>query len=219
MRVAWDDIPEWASHIADSILQTVREKDPHTFFHCCRVASGSRRFAKAIGLNEFEQAVMEYSGLFHDVGKVGIPDNILLKADRLNPVEMEVMKTHSTRSAAIVEPLTLEQFFKEVLPGVRLHHERIDGTGYPFGLEGDRIPLGARLVSVVDAYDAMSHVRPYRKPLSKDKVIKELKDFSGTQFDSQLVKLFLEALPFFEKRDPNQEDKSEQVVAKILKAA
>ncbi|MGE0762078.1 MAG: HD-GYP domain-containing protein [Bdellovibrionales bacterium] len=217
--MAWDDIPEWATQIANSILLTVKEKDPHTFYHCCRVGRGARQLAKAAGLNEFEQAVLEYSGLFHDVGKVGIPDNILLKPGRLDREEIEVMKAHPIKSAAIIDPLTHNPFFRFMLPGVRYHHEKIDGTGYPFGLVGDRIPLSARLVAVVDTYDAMTNVRPYRKPLPKDKVIQELKDFSGRQFDAQLVKVFLELLPHIERQDPDKTSQEEMVVASILKAA
>lgn len=217
--VLWDNIPEWATQVANSILLAVKEKDPHTFLHCCRVGRASRQLAKAMGLNEFEQAVLEYSGLFHDVGKVGIPDNILLKPGRLEATEIEIMKDHPLKSAAIIDPLTNNAFFRFMLPGIRYHHEKIDGTGYPFGLVADRIPLSARVVAVVDTYDAMTNVRPYRKPLAKDKVIHELKDFSGRQFDAQIVKTFLELLPHLEKADPAKTSQEEMVVAKILKVA
>lgn len=217
--MAWDDIPDWASQVANSILLTLKEKDPHTFYHCCRVGRGARQLAKAAGLNEFEQAVLEYSGLFHDVGKVGIPDNILLKPGRLDREEIEVMKAHPIKSAAIIDPLTHNAFFRFMLPGIRYHHEKTDGTGYPFGLVGERIPLSARVVAVVDTYDAMTNVRPYRKPLPKDKVIQELKDFSGRQFDAQLVKVFLELLPHLEKADPEKTSAEESVVAQLLKVA
>jgi HD-GYP domain-containing protein (c-di-GMP phosphodiesterase class II) len=217
--VAWDDIPEWALKTANCILQTVKEKDPHTFFHCCRVGRGSRQLARAMGLNEFEQSVLEFSGLFHDIGKVGIPDNILLKPGRLDPAEIDIMKAHPVKSAAIIAPLSDNAFFRFLMPGVRYHHERIDGTGYPFGLAGERIPLPAKVIAVIDSYDAMSNVRPYRKPLSHDKVIKELKDFSGRQFDANLVKIFLEILPSIVKQKPDQLENDELVIARILKAA
>ena len=165
----WDDIPDWTSRFANSVLQTVKEKDLHTFLHCCRVGHGARQLAKALGLNLFEQAVMEYSGLFHDVGKVGIPDNILLKPGRLEPAEIEIMKLHPLKSGAIIEPMAHEVFIKELLPGIYAHHERIDGTGYPYNLAGDKIPLSGRLIAVVDSYDAMTNVRPYRNPFLKRK--------------------------------------------------
>lgn len=217
--MAWDDIPAWATDVANSILRTVKEKDPHTFYHCCRVGRGSRQLAKAIGLNEFEQAVLEYSGLFHDVGKVGIPDNILLKPGRLDKEEIEVMKAHPVKSAQIIDPLSHSAFFRFMLPGVRYHHEKIDGTGYPFGLVGERIPLPARLIAVVDTFDAMTNVRSYRKALSKEKVIQELIDYSGSQFDTQLVKIFLEVLPHLEKAQPEKMGEDEVIIPAILKAA
>lgn len=216
--MAWDDIPSWATDVANSILQTVREKDPHTFFHCCRVGRGSRKLAKAMGLNEFEQAVLEFTGLFHDIGKVGIPDDILLKPSKLTAEEVVVMKTHAEKSAAIIEPLTHVAFFRFTMPGIKYHHEKIDGSGYPFGLAGERIPLPARVVAVIDTFDAMTNARPYRNPIPIDKVIQELKDFSGTQFDSHMVKIFLELLPHLNK-DEEKQQKEEMVVSKILKAA
>lgn len=219
MNVAWDDIPDWAMPVANSILQTVKEKDPHTFLHCCRVGRNARQLAKALGLNEFEQAVLEFSGLFHDIGKVGVPDSILLKPGRLEKDEIEIMKAHPIKSATIIEPLSNNPFFRFLLPGIRYHHEKIDGTGYPFGLVGERIPLPARVVAVVDTFDAMTNVRPYRKPLPKDKVLQELKDFSGTQFDIHMVKVFLQLLPHLERQDPLRRDQEEIAIARILRAA
>jgi HD-GYP domain-containing protein (c-di-GMP phosphodiesterase class II) len=217
--VIWDDIPDWALPAASSILQTVKVKDVYTFLHCCRVGRSARQLAKALGLNEFEQAVIEYSGLFHDVGKVGIPDEILLKPGRLEPAEIEVMKSHPMKSAQIIDPLTHNTFFRFMLPGVRYHHEKLDGTGYPFGLSDDKIPLNAKVIAVVDAFDAMTNVRSYRKALSHEKVIKELKDFSGTQFDGALVKTFLEILPYILETDQSKTAKEELVVGRILAAA
>lgn len=217
--MAWDNIPDWALQVASSILVTVKEKDPHTFFHCCRVGRGSRQLAKAMGLNEFEQAVLEFSGLFHDIGKVGIPDNILLKPGRLDRDEIEVMKAHPLKSAAILEPLSDNAFFRFLMPGVRYHHEKVDGTGYPFKLSGERIPLPARVVAVVDTFDAMTNVRSYRKGLPRDKILQELKDFANRQFDAQVVKIFLESLPHFENTAPGEIEKEEQVIARLLKVA
>lgn len=217
--MAWDDIPDWAESVAASILQTVKDKDPHTFYHCCRVGRYSRQLAKAAGLNQFEQAVLEYSGLFHDVGKVGIPDDVLLKPGRLDETEIEVMKSHPVISSKMIEHLSHNAFFRFMMPGVRYHHEKTDGTGYPFGLIGERIPLPARIIAVVDTYDAMTNVRPYRKPLSKDKVIQELKDFSGRQFDAQLVNVFLDLMPHIEKENPEKAGEEDVIVARIIKTA
>lgn len=213
--MSWNDIPSWANDVANSILQTVKKKDPFTFYHCCRVGMASRKLAKAMGLNEFEQAVLEYSGLFHDIGKVGVPDNILLKAGRLTNDEIEIMKAHPIKSAEIIEPLSHIPFFRFLLPGIRYHHERMDGAGYPFNLVGERIPLPARVIAVVDSYDAMSNKRPYREALSREKVIKELVDYSGSQFDANIVKIFIEALPYFQE----ETEEENLVISHVLKAA
>lgn len=217
--MAWDDIPEWAAAVTGSLLQAVKEKDHYTFYHCLRVGRGSRRLAKAMGLNPYEQAALEFSGVYHDVGKVGIPDHILLKPGSLLSHEIDLMKSHPEKSALILEPFHHIAFFRFLVPGVRYHHEKVDGTGYPFGLVGEQIPLFARIISVVDTYDAMSHARPYREPIPEEKVLKELKDFSDRQFDSQIVKVFLESLPHWKKEDTGKVEEAEVAVSKILKAA
>lgn len=215
--MAWDDIPDWSLDVARQLLSLVKEKDPFTFYHCCRVGRGSRKLAKAIGLNEFEQAILEYAGLFHDIGKVKIPTEILVKPSRLERDEIEIIKTHPELSFEMIKSFGHVAFFRFMFPGVRYHHEKIDGSGYPNCIKGEDIPLFARLIAVVDSYDAMSHARPYRKPLSEDKVIKELKDFSGTQFDGHIVKSFLEILP--EIKESEVEQKDEIVVRRLIKAA
>lgn len=216
--MAWDDVPDWAKDVTASILQTVKEKDEHTFYHCCRVGRNAKKLAKAMGLNEFEQIVLEFSGLFHDIGKIGIPDDILLKNGRLDKNEIEVMKAHPLKSAQILEPLATLPLFRFTLPGVRYHHEKIDGSGYPFNLVGEKIPLFARIVAIVDCVDAMSHARAYRKALPKEKVIQELKDFSGTQFDTNLVKIFLEASPHWDKSS-TEDEASEIIIRDLVKPA
>lgn len=214
--MAWDDIPDWSFEVARQLLQTVKEKDPFTFHHCCRVGRGSRRLAKAIGLNEFEQAILEFSGLFHDIGKARIPSEILVKPGRLDANEIEVMKSHPTLSAEMIQHLDQVPFFRFMLPGIKYHHERIDGGGYPNNMRGDSIPLFARVIAVVDSYDAMTNVRPYRNALGEERAIQELKDFSGKQFDMNLVRVFLEALPHEKKNDDTTD---ELVVARLIKAA
>jgi len=216
--VAWDDIPEWALETAKDLLDEVKAKDPFTFEHCCRVGRGSRALAKAIGLNEYEQAILEYSGLFHDIGKVQIPSEILVKPGRLDPQEIEVMKSHPMMSAQMIEHLDHVPFFRFLLPGIKYHHERVDGGGYPNMMQGEQIPLFARLISVVDSYDAMTNARPYRNALPEEKAIAEIKTFSGRQFDEKLAKAFLEFLPHIKKSEAAQA-KEEVVVARLIKAA
>jgi HD-GYP domain-containing protein (c-di-GMP phosphodiesterase class II) len=213
--VSWGDVPSWAHLVAQSILNNVKVKDPFTFYHCARVGRGARKLAQAMGLNEYDQIRLEFAGLFHDIGKVGVPDNILLKPGKLTQPEFETMKSHSLMSAAIIEPMKEYEFFKSLLPGIRAHHERIDGFGYPYGMQGEQIPLSARIISVIDSVDAMMNTRPYRQALSFDIVKKELVDFSGRQFDQSIVKIYLDAVRFW--KDLEAEEPEDQVVHHILK--
>lgn len=215
--VAWDDIPDWSLNVARELLETVKTKDPFTFYHCCRVGRASRHLARAIGLNPFEQAVVEYAGLFHDIGKAHIPLDILTKPGRLDQHEIEVMKSHAEFSVQMIQHLQHVPFFKFLIPGIRFHHERIDGTGYPHGVKGDNIPLFARLICVVDAFDAMTNNRPYRRSFSEEKAIKELLDFSGRQFDGELVNSYLKLMPYV--KEGKEDISDEVVVARILAAA
>lgn len=217
--MAWDDIPDWSLEVAEQLLAEVKEKDPFTFFHCCRVGRRSRKLAKALGLNEFEQSVIEYAGLFHDIGKAKIPTEILTKPGRLDTKEIEVMKSHPEMSADMIKHLTHVAFFRFMMPGVRYHHEKIEGTGYPNALKGDSIPLFARVIAVVDSFDAMTHARPYRNPLPEEKAIKELKDFSGRQFDAKLVNYFLELIPHLKREDEKDAHEEEVVISHLIKKA
>ncbi len=217
--MAWDDIPDWSLTTAEELLSLVKDKDPFTFYHCCRVGRRSRKLARAIGLNEFEQSVIEYAGLFHDIGKAQIPTEILIKPGRLDRAEIEVMKSHPQLSADMIKHLAHVPFFRFMMPGVRYHHEKIEGTGYPNALRGDQIPLFARVIAVVDSFDAMTNARPYRNPLPEEKAVKELKDFSGRQFDAKLVNYFLELMPHLKKEDEKDDHQDEVVVAHLIKKA
>jgi HD-GYP domain-containing protein (c-di-GMP phosphodiesterase class II) len=216
--LAWNDIPDFSLEVAQEILQKVKDKDPFTFFHCCRVGRNSRKLAKALGLNEFEQAILEFSGLFHDIGKLKIPNEILCKPGRLDKQEIEVMKAHPQMSAEMIQHLDHVPFFRFLLPGIKYHHEKIDGGGYPNAMMGDAIPLFARLIAVVDSFDAMTNVRPYRNALPEEKAISEIKQFSGTQFDTHIAKAFLEFLPEI-KKEEGKDEKEEIVISRLIKAA
>lgn len=194
-----NDIHKWAHSLARAMLQAVREKDPYTYGHCMRVARNAKLLAEAAGLPEKDQLSIEFASLFHDLGKMGIPDSILLKPGRLTPEEADIMRLHPVKSAEIVQPLTEIDFFKKTLPGILSHHERIDGLGYPHGLEGNTIPLEARVIVIVDTFDAMTSTRPYRKALPREIAYKELLTFSGRQFDPDLVKVFLKAHPHWQE--------------------
>ena len=212
-----DQIPSWAADVASAILQMVLKKDPFTFFHCCRVGQAARKLGRALSLPEYELALLEYSGLFHDIGKVGLPDHLLLKPGRLTEAEFDQMKSHAEMSVEIIRPLTKDPFFRHLVPGVRYHHERFNGQGYPTGLVGEKIPFIARVLTVVDSVDAMMHARPYREAQNWDYVKNELVLYSGTQFDPRLVQVYLESVSkgLFE----NEHNQDEIVIPGILKAA
>lgn len=194
-RIEHEHVPDWVLNLTQSLLAALRERDPYTYGHCRRVARYARLLAEAAGLSPHTQTVIEYSSMFHDLGKMGIPDSVLLKPGRLTDEEEEIMKLHPVKSVEILRPLLGYQFFESLVPGVLHHHERIDGLGYPFGLSGEEIPLEARVILIADTFDAMTTTRPYRKGLAIDRAYKELLQFSGRQFDPKLVKIFMQAHP------------------------
>lgn len=214
--MAWDDIPDWANTVANTLLQALKERDPYTYGHCRRVARNARLLAEAAGLNEFEQRVVEFASIFHDLGKLGIPDNILLKPGRLTEREEAIMRAHPVKSAEIIQPLAQIPFFRSTLPGILHHHERMDGAGYPDGVMGENIPLTARIILIADTFDAMTTTRPYRKGMAFDIAYKELKQFAGRQFDLRLVQIFLKAHP---KWGQIEEEITEEFVATRFKRA
>jgi len=178
------------------------------------VGAMSKDFAKAIGLNEYEQKLSEFSGMFHDIGKMGIDQDIIYKPGKLDMREYEIMKIHPVLSEQIVSPLATVDFMRQILPAIRGHHERVDGNGYPDNLVGEAIPLSARIILIVDTYDAMSHTRSYRKGLPDDVIYAELKRCAGTQFDSHLVQNFLQAHKSWSMTDEKNE--TYQLIAKKI---
>ena len=201
----WGDVPNWAYNAAQSLLQSLKAVDPVTYAHCCRVGEMARKLARDAGLNEYEQKLAEFAGLFHDIGKIGIAQEIIAKPGKLDPRELAIMKEHPVISEQIIEPLAHHRFFQEILPAIRGHHERVDGQGYPDKLLGDEVPLMARIILVVDTFDAMSQTRAYRKGLPHEIVYAELKRCAGTQFDSQLVDIFLQAHKTWSALESDQE--------------
>ena len=205
LNVVWGDIPAWAYGAVGSVMESLKKVDPETFHHCLRVGEYSRLLAKAAGLSEYKQKLAEFSGILHDVGKMGISLSITHKPGRLDPSEYEIMKAHSAYSEEIISPLATHDFFRQVLPIVRSHHERIDGEGYPDNLHGEEIPVLSRVILIVDTLDAMGQDRAYRKGLPVDVIYKELQKFAGTQFDSALVKIFLGAHDSWRHEKPDKE--------------
>jgi putative two-component system response regulator len=170
-----------------SLITALEQKDSYTNGHSQRVAWLSVKLAEATGMTKREQEIVHMAGVFHDLGKIGIRENVLAKASPLTKEEYEHIKTHCEIGVRILEPL---QELKEVLPLVRYHHECFDGTGYPMNLCHEQIPLGARVLAVADSFDAMISARPYRPALSFDEAVLRLKKAAGTQFDPGLVRLF-----------------------------
>ena len=162
----------------------VDEKDPYTRGHSDRVTRYSTILAREMGLSEEQIEVVRVSAQLHDVGKIGIEDRILKKPGALTPEEYEIMKTHTTRGANILRPV---QQLKEMIPGIELHHESLDGRGYPFGLKQEEVPVVARVISVADTFDAMTTNRPYQAARPPEYAVKIIKSLSITKFDPQVV--------------------------------
>jgi len=168
-------------------------KDPETSDHIKRVASYCRMLAKLLGEDEKMQELMFYASPLHDVGKIGIPDSILLKEGKLAPDEWEMMKTHTDKGCRILLN-TKSQYMQAGATIALTHHEKYNGTGYPKGLKGDEIPLIGRITAVADVFDALTTRRPYKKPWSLEKAFMLLEDEKGKHFDPRIVDLFLKNL-------------------------
>lgn len=208
------DIPEWAYSSTHSLLESLRIVDPMTHAHCLRVGKYSFYLAQAAGLTEYEQKVAEFAGMLHDVGKMGIERAIVHKPGRLTNDEYGRMMSHPVLSAEIIQPLTHHDFFRQVVPAVRAHHERVDGEGYPDKLSDDGIPLLARVILIVDTLDAMGQDRSYRKGLPLDAIYRELQRFAGTQFDKSLVRIFLDSHRFW-KNQVHDDETFHKIVSKV----
>ena len=174
-----------------TIAQTVDARDENTSHHSARVAEYSVLIAKELNFTENQLDSLLRTALLHDIGKIGIPDSILNKPSRLTDEEYFVMKTHVTKGAEILRHFTL---LENVTEGALYHHERYDGKGYAHGLKGEEIPLNARIIALADAFDAMTANRVYRKQLDLDFVLEEIKKCSGSQFDPNLVEIFLKLI-------------------------
>lgn len=211
----FSEIPESAFDEVRKLMKIVFDNDAETYHHCVRVSRSSRLLAQAAGLDEYQQRVAEFAGLFHDIGKVHVPLEIINKPGKLTDQEYEMMKSHPVRSAQMIESLAVRyQFFKDLIPGILHHHERIDARGYPFKIGGDEIPLTARIILVADTWDAMTMDRAYRKGLPVERVIKELRDCSNTQFDGKLVTIFLEARRFWARHAEAIEQEMQETLTK-----
>ena len=198
LNAAYQQTLRYAEDVRDLYLQLQRSigqsllglanaleaKDPYTRGHSERVGAWSRRIALGLGLTSTEVETIAQAGLLHDIGKIGVPEDILRKRGALDAAEWSVMRRHPLIGAQIVSPF-------ECLAGaavvIRHHHERRDGSGYPDGLIGEAIPLGARIVAVADVFDALTSERPYRSALCRDEALEQLVTEAGTLLDADVV--------------------------------
>ena len=162
----------------------VDEKDPYTRGHSDRVTRYSLQIAREMQLDEEFLETLRISAQLHDVGKIGIEDHILKKPGALTPEEFEIMKTHTTKGANILRPV---KQLKEMLPGIELHHEALDGRGYPYGLQGDQIPLLARVIAVADTFDALTTNRPYQRAYEPNEALRIIHNLAGKRLDPKAV--------------------------------
>jgi putative two-component system response regulator len=180
-----------AHGVITALANAVEAKDSLTEQHCQRLASLADRVGTSLGLEASTMRAITFGALLHDIGKIGISDAILTKPAPLTGAEWIEMRRHPLIGERICEPLALSHLFA---PIIRHHHERWDGSGYPDGLRGDAIPIGARIVGVVDAFDAMVHARPYRAAMTTERAVAELRREAGRQFDPELIPIFLALL-------------------------
>jgi putative nucleotidyltransferase with HDIG domain len=182
------------SSLIKSLVSTIDAKDEYTHDHSVKVTEYCIAMAESMGLTGTERKDIELAAILHDVGKIGVPESILLKKGKLTDEEFAQIKTHPVKGESIVNQVVE---LKNVAFIVRAHHERYDGRGYPDGLAKQSIPLGARIMAVADSYDAMTSNRPYRNSLSHNTAVKEIVKNSGTQFDPEVVEHFLKLADYF----------------------
>ena len=177
--------------MVQTLRYTVEAKDTYTRGHSDRVSEYSVLIGEKLGLPEDQIKTLRIGGLFHDIGKIGIPDSILLKPGKLTDDEYSEIKNHPSIGAHI---LGSAKIFQDIIPIVKHHHEKYDGNGYPSKLEGEEIPYLARITAVADTFDAMTSRRSYRGPIDVEQVKEEIKRCEGTQFDPQIAEVFLDIL-------------------------
>jgi putative two-component system response regulator len=187
VKEVYDQLDD-AEHVMAAFARVVEARDGATEAHVERVARLARALGEACGLRGTELDLTYFGGVVHDIGKVGVPDSVLLKEGPLGPEELRVMRRHVSIGVDIAREL---RSATSVIPIIKHHHERFDGTGYPDGLAGSEIPRVAMIIAICDAYDAMTSDRPYRSAMSASTAIAELRHGSGTQWEPELVGLFL----------------------------
>jgi len=187
----FEELRESFVGIIAALAAAIDAKDPYTRGHSERVARYAAEIARELGLEPREVETVHYAGLLHDIGKIGVSEQALYKPDALDIEEWETVKAHPVIGARILKPISL---LKEIVPLVRHHHERYDGTGYPDGLAGEEIPLGARILAVADSFEVMTSSRPYSPAMPPAQAIALLQEGMGKQWDAEVVEALLRAL-------------------------
>src|SRR6202040_33094 len=188
------DLPPALIDTVTSLALAIDSKDHYTQGHSQKVAAYAALIADSLGLKEEEIGEIRLGALLHDIGKVGIPEEILGKRGPLNPEEWEKMKEHVLYGDRMLEPLPTISRIRNM---VCHHHEMFDGSGYPHGLAGEKIPVGSRIIAIADAYDTITSERIYKKARTPAAAFAELERCAGSQFDPELVQLFIEAAQHF----------------------
>ena len=197
------DLKELFYKTIKSIASALDAKDPYTHGHSMRVTLYSIILAKELNTPEDQLELIETAGLLHDIGKIAIPESILCKAGKLTDDEFKIMKTHPINSEKLLSSI---KKLHDICPGVKYHHEKWNGKGYPEGLAGENIPFAARVIAIADTYDAMTSTRSYRKALSHEIAIEEIEKCAGTQFDPNLAKKFIEIENIIKSAKDNPEE-------------
>ncbi len=174
-------------HTSEALAEAVNSRDPYTGGHVRRVENYSLLMGEALGLDEKDSEDLRLAAILHDIGKIGIDDAILRKAEPLSPEEEAMMQRHPEIGGRIMSFVTE---MRDIIPGVRHHHENYDGSGYPDGLKGEDIPLHARIIAIADAFDALTTDRPYRKAVTMEEALGVLRRYRGSRFDPGLVDIF-----------------------------
>jgi len=182
------DLDRTYLQFVETMAQALDARDPYTAGHSLRVAEYSRTLALAMGLSNEDAETIHVAAQLHDIGKIGIPDAVLMKPGKLSQEEYGLIKLHPQIGRKILEKV---KRFEGLLPVVELHHENHDGTGYPYGLKGHSVPIEARIVHIADSFDAMTTTRSYRNALSLRAAIQEIERNAGSQFDPVAAKAFL----------------------------
>lgn len=198
-----NDLLDSADTVISSLANAIEAKDKYTEGHNERVSYYAVALARAVGLSERGLEIVRMAGILHDIGKIGVPDKVLNKRSSLNKLEFNSILSHPEKGQRILNPLHSLMGVREV---VLYHHERYDGKGYPHGLEGEQIPFYARIMSIADAYDAMTSTRPYRKAFTKSEAIRKLEDKAGQMWDPELVKIFINLVKNNDENDSMQTD-------------